>query len=267
MQTSHNSLREEVRRGVFERHDRWYVTLGNGTVAIPQRLGQNISFALRAQQKVEEALVGLHRPGFLKTIAMMNCRKSAFAVLEEHPLKNLVLGRNTYRPDASRETIDQMSGIPELLSDVDAILQAHRMPVLGTADSMQIAEYLDSHSTEIPAVVHVFNVKKPYVSEVISKIVQLSGGLTWKDVMSKMNRDHTFIVLGKDASGEYICFHKRGPSLHHPFELVYLDAVLSNAIDPRKGVIYTSLIRPAATGVSQEDSETLTTEVPAESVE
>ncbi len=61
---------------------------------------------------------------------------------------------------------------------------------------------------------------------------------------TQLNRDHTFIVLGKNKDGDYVCFHKRGPSTYHPFEVVTIDSLTSTALNPEAGRLYVSFIGP-----------------------
>lgn len=236
---------EDATRGVYESDGVWYASVdGTERVRIDSAIAENIGIALDVQEKVDLALIGKHRPGFLRTIKMINCRKAAFAVLERYPLKKLLLGRGKLRHDASQEIVAQMSGVPELVADVGRILKDGTLPVLGTADNMQVAEYLDQHDT-VPAIVHVFNIKKPHVNDILTKLVSPAVPLGWKDFMTKMNRDHTFLVLAKAPSGRYVCFHKRGSSEHHPFEVTYLDSVIRSAVEPKESRIYISVIGEA----------------------
>lgn len=245
IQLRHFENAEGGRHGVYEANGAWYASVdGAERVRVDPGIAENVGIALDVQEKVELALIGEHRPGFLRTIKMVNCRKAAFAVLEKYPLKKLLLGRGKLRHDASPEVVEQMSGVPELLSDVGRILKAGAVPVLGSSDNMQIAEYLDGHDT-IPAIVHIFNIKEPYTNDIIGKLVSPHNSLGWKDFMARMRRDHTFLVLGKAPSGRYVCFHKRGPSEHHPFELAYLDSVITSAVDPKESRIYVSVIGSA----------------------
>lgn len=230
---------------VFEKSSKWFASVdGVHSIEIPSYLGKNISLALRVQEKVEEALMGGHRPGFLRTIKMLNCRKTAFGVMHKIGLRELTQGRKRLSQEADREAIDVASGLDALRDDVQRLLDENHAPILGTAENMHMEEYLAGHMGEMPLIVHVFNTPQKQFGGILPKLINSSATLNATDIIN-LNRDHTFLVLGKDETGRYVCFQKRGPTEYQPFEVTYLDQVISSAVSPSANRIYISVIGPA----------------------
>lgn len=211
-------------------------------VAVPKDLADNISLALRLQDKIDDALVAKHRPGFLEMVRVMNCRKSVDAVRGKS-VKTLVNKKPSREGLTKREVSDELSGIPALMKDVEAVLESGAMPVVGVQEDLQIASHLDEY--ELPAVVHVFSIEKERGGGIFSKLVSVTDPLTAEDCKKFLHRNHTFLVLGKRDDGEYLCFHKQGSELHHRFELRPLSSIERTAIHPTDDRYYLSFIHPA----------------------
>jgi|GEM_PF-2365259 len=238
--------------GIFRRSDKYFASAdGVHSVEVEKTLAENIAIALRVQEKVDEALMIGHRPGFLKTVAMLNCRKSVRAIsgtslrelLQKKPLPE------NHSSLEKRKYIDELSGVPEMMLDIERLLVSGRVPVLGTNLDMHIAEHLDNHAKDIPAVVHLLNIPEKRVSEIIRKLLGKSQ-LTVEDA-AKLHRNHSFVVLGKAGDGSYICFQKQGPLPTEKFELRRLDAVLFSALESSNDVMHLSFIGP----LSREDED------------
>lgn len=235
-------------RGMYEKDGMWYASAdGTNTVPVEDDLAQNIDLALRVQNKVDEALMAGHRPGFLRTIKMLNCRKTIFAVRGTASVDKLINKDLLKSENVSREEIDEASGIPELKNDIEQMLDAGHLPVLGTKEDLQIKEHLDEHPEDLPAVVHVFDIPPRYASRIIAGLMKGTGGLSADDAVTKLHRNHTFLVLGKSEDGSYLCFHKQGPDLYHKFELRDLDSLLQTTVAPVSGRLYISYIGPSDT--------------------
>ena len=224
------------------------VTLdGINTIPVPRELGENIAVALRVQEKITDALMAGHRPGFLKTVSMLNCRKSISVVRDTRNLKELVsrkiLSQSNLTTTEKIKNLEEVSGVPELMEDVERLMKLGKIPVLGSSDDMSIASYLDEHSNDFPVVVHVFDIVKRFNSEIIKKLFG-KDCLTIKDCETKLHRDHTFLILGRDTNGTYICFQKRGPEISQPFELCSLDSVIKTSVVPETNRMYLSFIGP-----------------------
>ena len=233
--------------GIFHKDKEWLATTdGVHTVPVEGKLAENIALALRVQEKVDEALIAGHRPGFLSTVRMLNCRKTISAVRDTVPLRALLSKEKLKPENISLESLEEASGVPELMKDIEDILHSERSPILGSKDDMQIASYLDEHLSDLPAIVHVFDIPQKYLNEMVSKLLNHSGSLSTEDCMTKLNRNHTFLVLGKGSDGKYICFQKQGPEIHDKFELCELDQVLDFAINPVAGGMYLSFVGPSA---------------------
>ncbi len=234
----------ERKAGVTEEDGKSAVSLdGVHTVPIGQELAENIALALRVQDKLDEALMAGHRPGFLRLVSMLNCRKAISAVRGTVPLKELLSRKKLKQEGLSPEEIEELSGVPELKKDLEDILGSGRTPVLGSGEDLHIASHLDDEPGDMPAVVHVFDVLPKYEQEIVSKLLG-SAPISVEDCMEKMHRNHTFLVLGKDETGKYICFQKQGPEIHHRFELQELDQLLEKAVVGPDEHIYLSFIGP-----------------------
>lgn len=183
---------------------------------VPQWLLGTIQIALRAQEKVEDALAAGHRPGFLRTYTMLNCRKSVAVVQGVTTIK-----------DAVQNTSD-INGVETLVSDTMRIQEQGAVPVMGTLGALHIDEYLDEHSQDLPAIVHVFSAHNTQVGKIVESL--FSGAIISEKIVRSLGRIHSFIVLEKNAKGEYVCFHKQGPDIGHKLEIVTLDQVMRSLV-------------------------------------
>jgi hypothetical protein len=243
--------------GIQKAPEGWYASLdGSHHVEVPEELAENIALSLRVQEKVREALMAGHKPGFISMISMLNCRKTIAAVSGARPLKELISRRRGNSDQGSDEihTQAQLSGVPELMDDIEQMLDDGVVPVFGSQGSMQIEQYFDDHPDSFPQVVHVFNIIPRYESVVVSAVFGSSAPLTRKDMETKFHIDHTFIVLGKDEIGRYVCFQKRGSRNHHPFELQDLDSVINLSINPEADTTYLSFIGPITNAAAKEQT-------------
>lgn len=231
---------------VKEDKGQWYVSRsGGGNIPVEAQLGEAMSIALRVQDKVDEALMSEHaRRGLLEKVSLMNCRKSAWAVRHPEELKRLITTPQNFE-ELSKEEREALSGVPELRHELEALFEAGHQPIIGTGEDLHIESYLDEHENELPAVVYVFNAPMRRSDELVMRAFG-SGedGITSEYVMSSLNRDHTFIVLGKDTEGRYACFHKQGPRIDDRFEIVDLESVLMFAVAGSEDKIFMSAIGP-----------------------
>jgi hypothetical protein len=211
---------------------------------INPELGENISIALRVQEKVDNALMTGSRPGFLRTISMLNCRKSISAVRGDIPIDELISRSLIKNKPVTPADIEEISGVAELWKDIEKGLDERRSPILGTDEDMQLEAYFEEHPQDLPATVHVFDVLPHYERQVITKLLSDPDTFTIQDCKRKMNRNHTFLVLGKDTAGKYICFHKQGPEVHHKFELRELESLIALSVDPLPDHMHLSFIEP-----------------------
>lgn len=229
--------------GIHKEGSVWYAHLNqHEKVPLSENLANNIRIALRAQEKIEEALMGGHRPGFLRTISMMNCRKTIFATIANTPIRLMTRNKDMEAVTDKKTYSEQLSGVDELMKDVTRIIRSDHAPLLGSNDDMQIEHYLHEHTDEMPCVVHIFNIKQRFVGDIASKLISDPRSLSEEDCRTKLNRDHTFLVLGRTPQGTYICFQKSGPNVNQPFEIKSLPEIISRTIDPEPGRIYASFI-------------------------
>lgn len=187
---------------------------GAHTVPLPEWLAQNIATSLRIQEKVEDALAAGHRKGFLRTLAMFNCRKSMAVVRGTTTLRDAVQNK------------EDVHGVEALIADVMAIQNNGSVPVVGTLHALHVDEYLEEHPQELPAVVHVFSAHNKQVGTVMQSL--FSGLPVAEQLVRSLGRIHTFIVLGKDDTGRYVCFHKQGSDIAHQLELISLEGVMKS---------------------------------------
>lgn len=187
---------------------------GVHTVPLPEWLAQNIATSLRTQEKVEDALAAGHRKGFLRTLAMFNCRKSMAVVRGTSSLRDAVQNKK------------DVHGVEALIADVMAIQNNGSVPVVGTLHALHVDEYLEEHPQELPAVAHVFSAHNKQIGTIMQSL--FSGLPIAEQLVRSLGRMHTFIVLGKDTAGEYVCFHKQGPDIAHRLELISLKSVMKS---------------------------------------
>jgi len=245
----------ERKARIIEQNGKFSASLdGIHGVPVQTELGENIALALRVQEKVDEALMAGHRPGFLQTVRMLNCRKAISAVRGTVPLSELVTRQMLKQEIVSVEDLEEVSGVAELKKDIGHILDSGRTPVLGSKEDMHIASYLDENLGELPAIVHVFDLVPKYEGEILSQLINHSKSFSVDEWMQRMHRNHTFLVLGKDVDGKYICFQKQGPEIHHRFELRELGSLIDLTVAPLQDRTELSFIGPLILG--GEDSET-----------
>ncbi len=205
-------------------------------VETPEWLANNIQTALRVQDKVDQAMMAGIRPGFLRKVRMMNCRKAVFAVRGTTPLREMVRVRE--REDGKKYV---SAGVEELREDLDRLHDAHISPTFGSTEDLHIESSLDE-LTAFPAVVHVFRIPEKFVPWFTKKA--LTGGLNGAEYLNSLHREHTFLVLGKRDDGNYICFHKQGPEQWHKMEVVTLHEIEVRSITPKEGETYLSFVGP-----------------------
>jgi hypothetical protein len=234
--------------GIIQKDGNFFATLdGIQIIPIEKELAQNIAIALRVQDKVDEALITGNRIGFLKTIQMLNCRKTISAVRGTRPIQSLT---NRKELERTRKLpvqewwvkMQEITGAKETLEDVDRILKSGKAPVIGSNESLQVKESLDRNPADLPAVVHVFDVPPDNLDGVVSQLAQGPGSFSTEDFEGKLGFNHTFLVLGKDSDGKYACFQKRGPEIREPFEILELDAAVTAAVIPAESGTHLSVI-------------------------
>ena len=230
--------------GIREEDDRSFASLdGKHRVELPTYLARNIALALKTQEKIDEALLREHRPGFLRTISMLNCRKSVSAVRGTVPLQRLVSREVLKNETLSEAEAQELAGLTEVWEDVEHNLESGNAPILGTSEDLQIASYLDEHPGTFPAAVHVFNAPPKLADRIVTKVFDAHEPFSVEDA-KRLNRNHTFLVLGKDDADRYVCFQKEGASIYDRFELRDLESLLAETIDPEEGVLYVSFVEP-----------------------
>ncbi len=219
----------------------------NPGVAIDKNLAQNISLALLAQNKVDRALQTGNNSEFLKIVAMLNCRQTTFAVRNITSLRSLVetskkLHLPDQHPQERLDTMEKMIGVPEMMEDINRILKSGRPPIIGTLEDTEIRTFLETHPNDLPAVVHIFSIRPGNSEKIRSGLVNGQGPSSFEEYEEDIMRNHTFLVLGKDSSGRYVCFHKQGPEIKDRFEISELDSVLSESVVSSES--YLSFIGP-----------------------
>lgn len=234
------------RSGIVRKGQRYFASLGvKSSVPIATEIGKNIEIALRVQEKVDEAVRSGNRSGFLKVIAMLNCRKTVFAVTESKSVQELTTSTTGRDEDERPMTSYELSAIPELLQDLKRITDLGKVPVLGTGESLEIEIYLERNPSLLPAIVHVFEIKSESEGAIISALMKSPALLSNKSFLKFMRLNHTFLAFDKDQSGQRVCFHKQGPKIDHRFELTDLDSLTQLTITPEPGHMYLSFIGPA----------------------
>ena len=242
---------EAFQPGISREGGTWYAHLNKREkVSITPELAHNINTALRTQGKVEDALF-LNRPTpFLKIVSLLNCRKTIATVLGKLPLSQLKREAVIHTHAKGEEDLKELSGEKELYEDIEQLLASGHLPTVGTAENLGIGQYLEEHPFTSPAVVHVFDVQKKYMGHFVSKLISHTSPLTIQDVKTQLHRNHSFLVLGRTATGSYICFQKRGPSVLQPFELRSLSDIISSAIHLDDATMYASFIEIVGTETS-----------------
>ncbi|HEY4487502.1 MAG TPA: hypothetical protein VI483_01920 [Candidatus Paceibacterota bacterium] len=229
--------------GIVEEHGVSFATLdGVNKVAIPKELAQNISTALRMQDKIDNAILRGNRPGLLEMVAVLNCRKAISAVTDSVPLKSLLRQKNVAAEHVTPESTAKASGIPQLKKDMNKILQSGELPVLGSNEDMGIESHLEGSQVDLPAVVHVFEIPQQNVSAIMSRLFNNPTSLNADQWMKGLALNHTFLVLGKIQKGKYLCFQKVGPDIMQPFELRDLQSLTELTLAPRPEKMYLSFI-------------------------
>lgn len=236
---------EALQYDIAQEGKNWFVTRENGgKIPIPSELGNAIQIALRVQTKADEALEGTTRRGLLEKISLMNCRKTAWAVRHPEELRRLISSPGNIQ-ELSREEKEALSGIPELRHEIEALFATGHTPIIGTGDDLHIESYLEDHPQEMPVVVHVFHAPMRRSDELVTRAFGSDEeGITVDYVLSSLNRDHTFIVLGKDQEGRYACFHKQGPAIDNKFEIIDLESTLLFAVADSESKVFMSAIGP-----------------------
>ena len=139
----------------------------------------------------------------------------------------------------------EITGQNETLEDVDRILKSGRMPILGNKARLNIKEHLDENSGDTPAVVHVFDLQDKFIKEIAQRLENRKNPLNLRDIETKLNFNHTLLVLGKGEDGVYLSFQKRGPDIDEPFEVLELDKATELAVIPGETERFVSIIGPA----------------------
>jgi len=216
---------EKIMGKIVYRDDQYFATLGDDAgVPVEGMLAQNIGLALQAQERLDR---DKGSNDFRHMISLLNCRQTISVVRNITQLRSqLDNNRKVLQKDLSsdekKDTMEKLSGVPELESDVDRILSLGRRPIFGFLKK-NTRRYLESHPADLPAVVHIF-VVDPDKIEIIQSL-QLAFGhpASFADYKPALGRVHSFLVLGKDQSGRYVCFEKSGPDIDDRFEIVELE--------------------------------------------
>jgi hypothetical protein len=183
---------------------------GQHFVSINSAYGEMIAIALRVQEKMD---IGKH-PHIARLFSMMNCRKTAFVVGGKMSI------------DEATQNKEDIHGVELLLDDTMRLQAGGAIPVVGTPGRYHIREHLEEDRPSFPCVVHLYGIDNRRSGEVLRYMMQ--GKPLHRTQYEKMHRYHTFIILGKDTAGRYLCFQKLGPNPEHPFEITTLeDAELS----------------------------------------
>lgn len=239
---------DSKKAGIVYRDDRYFATLGDDDgVPVEGSLAQNIGIALQAQERLDglKKIKG-NKDDFRRIISLLNCRQTISAVRDITLLRSQVengerLKNSSLTGAEKTKILEQLSGVPELEADVDRILSLGKRPVFGLSEK-NLRRYLDSHPSDLPAVAHVFLVY-PQEAEIIQQL-QLSIGYRagFDDYRPALGRTHSFLVLGKDSAGRYVCFEKRGPKIDDRFEIVELSSALP--LSMRKIAEYIAFVGP-----------------------
>ncbi len=243
-ENAHHLLDNHAESGMIHERGVWYATVEGERVRVPSELGQNINTALRFQLKVEKALFSSRYSPFLKIASLLNCRKTIETVVGKRTFGDLKKEMPEHE-SMTAENTDSLSGVDELMTDVDQILSEGGAPILGTSEEMSLGKYFDEHRESTPSVIHIFNIKRKFMGHFVSKLMT-GQRIATEDVRTQLNRDHTLLVLGRTASGRYICFQKRGPNVFQPFELTYLENTLETSVHPAPGKMYVTFARPVS---------------------
>jgi hypothetical protein len=221
------------KKSIFKDGDRWYVTLdGVHGVETPKALGESLHNAMRFQ-KVANVAIERARPGrILEILRMLNCRKGALmlsgnisfrdATSSEYPsIKDIKVSPRK----ALESGIRDIDGVLDLMRDVDRLLRRGVHPIMSRGHEEKITATLDVQK-KFPCIVHLFGLSAE--SAMKMRMKSMDNSLRVEDFFqSRLALYHTFIVLGKDRSGTYICFHKQGPSVYQEFEPSDLDSILN----------------------------------------
>lgn len=243
---------EKVRGKILKRNGIYVASVGKHTVPIEENLARNIDVAIRIQDKVDDALAKGNRPGFLRTVKMMNCRKSVFAVTGIKNARELVdrtkIKRLTSANLSNRERVKisyDIAGGRELKEDIERLLELGKLPILGSGSDMHFESHLDEHRDDVPAIAHVFEVPPLLMGRVISGLMDQQKPLSAEFILSKLHRVHTFLVLGKDKdTNEYLAFQKKGPDLHQRFEVTTLKTIATDSYFNMREKLFLTCIGP-----------------------
>ncbi len=197
-------------------------------VAIPKAYGEMMHLAFRLEDKVNYE----NRPYLKGLLSLLNCRKSAFAVAGTMSSKEVI----------NKDT-DDINAVEVMMSDVERIQSIGNSPVIGTIEELGIESFLEDHEDQLPVVVHMFGVKEDREANVTMQLV--SGKSLQIEEFERMHRYHTFLVLGKDKAGRYVCFEKSGPTIDYSFAILSLQDVIQYSHHPSKDSTLTlSVIGP-----------------------
>lgn len=163
---------------------------------VSPRLKRLIQLALRAQVRVEHkinSLEILNEETDLVTRAMrgMNCHKTVLYA----------------RGAISRQKLMELTDHPEEQGHPEVMQLAHDNPDQLALFAEDITDYAEENPEQLPYSVHVFLRR------------------TTKNGVED-EPHHSFLLLGKDAKGRMVCFHKAGPYSDHPFELTTLEDIV-----------------------------------------
>jgi hypothetical protein len=162
---------------------------GEHYIDVPPRLGKLISIGLKLQKRIDKHIeeVNLDFDSTVDIVNGMNCHKT------------VLFARGEISYDELRNSgIEAMhNGHPEILS------LANDNPENLLLFSEDIEAYVNEHPTGFPYSVHAIR----------------KEGRNWIPA-------HSVLLLGRDETGELVCFHKAGPYLDMPFELASLKSVI-----------------------------------------
>jgi hypothetical protein len=232
--------------GIFKKGANFYASAdGIHAVPVEKNLAENITIALKVQDKVDEAHTLQDRQGLLDKFATLNCRKSVYAVLETQSLRELTTRKKRDEHGERDLTAFELSGIPELLKDIKRITDSGYIPIFGADEHLEIEYYLDKEPGIYPAIVHVFDIKPEHTKEILTAMHEDPASLSERKYIKYLRLNHTFLVLGKDAEGKYVCFHKEGPNEFHRFDVTDMDAVIHGSVHPNPGDKFLTFVGPA----------------------
>lgn len=205
---------------VVEKLGRYFVAdeQGESVLHIPKDLGETVFKLLNLQKRlIKERFL---RKDIIALLRMLNCRKSVFLASGQLSFAD------TFRKGgkASFSNLQELrdygerdeDGIVMLFDDVERLLSLGKRPIIFGQHIEPLAPLVQSAGA--PQVVHLFQILP-------KDILRLPH--TVEDVIDmKPTLTHSFIVLGRKRDGTLLCFHKAGPHLDDPMEVVSLEDVL-----------------------------------------